>query len=426
VLIAIPAVIVVLRVYPVVLRGLLRGSARGSGATAFLGLARAARTALTPALPAFALVLALSVAAFAGTVRDAVSRGEVTASWQAAGADATIAASAQFNPSATISPAALRAAAAVPGITHAAAVWQGDWIPQNGPAVTGLVVDPASYAALVAATQTFPQVPVRLLAAGAAGTGPAGSPQPVLASPQAAAELGRGVTTLSSQAAVRPVRVRVAGVLAGTPALPAGGAFVVMPLAAIHPESGSVPVNKLLLTGAGIDPARLSAVVRAMIPGGVATFRSDILKGLTGAPLQHGTFVLFTLAAVTAAALGLAVMLLELSLGSAERESTLARLATMGLGEGQRTRVVVLEVLPAVIAAAVAAWACALVLPQVIAPAVDLSVFTGSAAAVALAPDAASIVLPLAGLVVVAVAGLAVEIRANRRRRVAASLRAGG
>ena len=44
--------------------------------------------------------------------------------------------------------------------------------------------------------------------------------------------------------------------------------------------------------------------------------------------------------------------------GAAERKATLARLATMGLGEGQRAGVVALEVLPAVIAAAVAAWAC--------------------------------------------------------------------
>ena len=90
VLVAIPAVIVVLRLYPLVLRGLLRASARSSRAPAFLGLARASRTALTPALPAFALVLALTVAAFAGMVRDAVINGEVAASWQTAGADATV------------------------------------------------------------------------------------------------------------------------------------------------------------------------------------------------------------------------------------------------------------------------------------------------------------------------------------------------
>lgn len=163
-----------------------------------------------------------------------------------------------------------------------------------------------------------------------------------------------------------------------------------------------------------------------MLPGAVTTYRSDSLKGFTGAPLQHGTFVLFALALLAAAGLGLAVMLLELALGAAEREITLARLAAMGLGEGQRARVVVLEVLPAVIAAAVAAVACALVLARVVAPAIDLSVFTGSITGVALAPDVASFALPLVGLAVIAVLALGLEIRAGRRHAVAGSLRVGG
>jgi putative ABC transport system permease protein len=425
VLIAIPAVIVVLRVYPLVLRGLLRGYARRPGATAFLGLARAARTALTPALPAFVLVLALTVAAFAGMVRDAVTRGEVTASWQATGADASIMASSQQATGAALSPAAVRALAAVPGVTHAARVWQEGWTTPDGTRVTGLAVDPAEYATLVAATQTFPAVPAGLLTAAATG-----APQPVLASPQAAADLGADPVTLTSGAAVRPVKVQLARVLSGTPALPAGGEFVIMPLAAIHstatpPEPTAALVNELLLTGTGIDQPRLTALANDEAPGSVATFRSDELKALTTAPLQRATFQLFGLALVVAAVLGLAVMLLELALGAAEREATLARLATMGLGEGQRTRVVALEVLPAVLAAAVAAWICAVALPRLVAPAMDLSVFTGSTAAVPLTPDTASIAVPLAGLAVVALVALAVEIRSGRRR-VAAKLRIDG
>ncbi len=89
-----------------------------------------------------------------------------------------------------------------------------------------------------------------------------------------------------------------------------------------------------------------------MLPGVVVTFRSDALSALANGPLQHGAFTLFSLAVGVAAILGLAVMFLELALGSSEREATLARLATMGLGEGQRAWVVALEVLPAVIAAA--------------------------------------------------------------------------
>jgi putative ABC transport system permease protein len=428
ILVAIPAVIVVLRLYPLVLRGLLRASARSSRAPAFLGLARASRTALTPALPAFALVLALTVAAFAGMVRDAVINGEVAASWHTAGADATVTSSYTAQ-SFTILPAAARAVAAVPGVTHAAEVMNEFWTTTAGSQVDVLAVDPASYAALVAHTPGFPQVSAGLLAT----PGKAGAPQPVLVSPQAAALLGvpgqGGAVTLSTrQASLQPVRVRVAGVIASTPALPAGGAFVIMPLAAIKsaitpPEP--IGVNEMLLTGGSIDRARLTAVLRHALPAGVAAFRSDILSALTSGPLQRGAFTLFSLGVVVAAILGLAVVLLELALGAAEREATLARLATMGLGEGQRAWVVALEVLPAVIAAAVAAWACALALPRVLAPDIDLSVFTRSSVAVKLAADAASFAVPLAGLAVLTAVALGIEIRSGRRRE-ASSLRIGG
>ena len=207
--------------------------------------------------------------------------------------------------------------------------------------------------------------------------------------------------------------------IASTPALPAGGAFVIMPLAAIKSAVTSpepIPVNEMLLTGESIDRGRLTTVLRHALGDGVATFRSDVLSALTSGPLQHGAFTLFSLAVVVAAILGLAVMLLELALGAAERKATLARLATMGLGEGQRAGVVALEVLPAVITAAVAAWACALALPRVLAPDLDLSVFTKSSVAVKLAADAASFAVPLAGLAVLAAVALGIEIRSGRRR----------
>jgi putative ABC transport system permease protein len=358
-----------------------------------------------------------------------VVNGEVAASWQTAGADATVTSS-QAAQSFTISPAAARAVAAVPGVTHAAEIMNEFWTTPAGRQVNVLAVDPASYAELVARTPGFPQVPAGLLAT----PGKAEAPQPVLVSPQAAALLGApgqgsGAVTLSTrQASLRPIQVRVAGVISSTPALPAGGAFVIMPLAAIKstitpPEP--IPVNEILLTGGSIDQAQLTAVVRHTLPDGVVTFRSDVLSALTNGPLQHGAFALFSLAVVVAAILGLAVLLLELALGAPEREATLARLATLGLGEGQRAWVVALEVLPAIIAAAVAAWACAQALPQVLAPDIDLSVFTGSSVTVKLAADVASFAVPLAGLAVLAAVALGIEIR-SRRSRGAASLRIGG
>ena len=435
VLVAIPAVIAVLRLYPLALRGLLLLFARRRGAAAFLGLARAARVSLTPALPAFALVLALGVAAFAGTVRDAVTGGESAASWQAAGADVTIspvpvgnvARAASTVGSGGIGPAVRRAVAAVPGVTQIAGVFAAVWTTPGDQQIIGIAVDPAQYAALVATTQTFPPVAAASLAQG--------TPQPVLASPQAAAYLGGSTSVISTLVSVRPVRIRVAGVLSGTPALPGGGtsappgggAFVVLPLSALRPQAGAGPVqvNELLLTGSGIDRARLTTVLRETMPGAVTAYRSDILDALSAAPLQHGAFELFELALVAVAVLGLAVMLLEIALGAAEREAALARLATMGLGDRQRAVVVAWEVLPPVLAAAVAALACALVLPLVLRPAVDLSVFTQNPSVTApLSPSAGAVLAPLAALIVVALAALLAELRRGGRG-VAASLRAG-
>ena len=414
VLVAIPAVIIVLRVYPLILRGLLKGAARGRSATGFLGLARAARTALTPALPAFALVLAITVAAFTGMIRDAVTHGEVSASWQTAGADVAVS---DVAAAGSISVAAQHALAAVPGVEHAATVtdWQMD-APDGSP-LTALAVSPAAYAALVASEPGWPAVKSGLLD----GNG-------VLVSPQALPDFdGIGTPVLTQDNGVAPLRVRVTGVLSGTPALPAGGAFVLMSDALASRQPAVTP-NVMLLNGPGIDTARATALVTRILPGAVTVARSDILGSLTGAPVQRGAFGLFILALVVAAGLGLAVMLLQLALEAADREATLARLATMGLGQGQRARLVLLEVLPAVVAAAVAAVACALLLPRIVAPAINLSVFTGttptgSGVPVPLTPDAASFLLPIAGLVLVAAVTLGIEIRV--RRGVVATLRGG-
>ena len=255
VLVAIPVVIVVLRLYPLVLRGLLRLSARTSRAPAFLGLARASRTALTPALPAFALVLALTVAAFAGMVRDAVTNGEVAASWQTTGADVTVTPA----PNLIIPPAAVREIASVPGVTHATGVFNDTLEHPGGRAAHRPRGGPGQ---LRGAGGRLPGVP-------AGGRRPDSG-----ARPGRSAAAGPGVTagrwpiSATAWSRSRPTRrqeaaipVRVAGVLSSTPALPGGGAFVIMPVAAIKSTATPpvpTPVTEMLLNGGSIDHARLS------------------------------------------------------------------------------------------------------------------------------------------------------------------------
>ena len=78
----------------------------------------------------------------------------------------------------------------------------------------------------------------------------------------------------------------------------------------------------------------------------------------------------------------------------AERDLTLARLTTMGLQQGRQIWLVLGEALLTVIAAIAAGVACAVALPMLTGPALNLSVFTGSTAPVPIAPDLVALGVP--------------------------------
>jgi len=421
VLVAVLAVIVILRLYQVLLRALARASARRRGVVGFVGLTRASAATVTFALPALTLVLAVTMASFTGMVKQAVANSEVEASWQMTGADVAVSGPRAQNIAASlISPSAVASMAEVPGVTRAAAVLVVPLSVAGGAVITGIVVDPASYAALVASSKVFPPVNPALLTA-ASGRD---AVTPVLASPQAAADLAApGNDSIFAQQGLPGLRVRITGELASTPALPGGGAFIVLPQSAI---GAAHPVDLMLLNGPSINMTRLRALAQATTGSAelLISTRSAALQQLAGAPLQQGTFLIFALAIGYAIALALAVVLLQLALGAPDREVILARLATMGLPERRRGLLAAVEVLPAIAAAAVAAIGCAIALPQVVDPALNLSVFTQSQVPVPLQPDAASFALPLAGLALVTVIALGYEVRSRRGRGVAVTMRA--
>ena len=373
VLVAIPVVIIMLRLYPLAVHGLLRVSARGTGATGFVAMSRAARSSLTGVLPAFALVLALSLATFAGMTSNGITRGEIAASWHTTGADVLIDAGPAAGP---VSTAAVQAIVGVRGVRHATAVWLTTWVTPFGQPVTVIAVDPPAYAALVADTP-FPAFSAAAIGRGSGPILPVATTVPVLASPGAAAVLGTGPTQLNSLYPMGPFTVRVAGTLSGTPAEPGGGSFAIMPLETLPGLVGQPAPNVVLVTGSGIDHAQLSAVASKVIPGALITFRSMVLASLASSPLQHGAELIVGLTIAAAGAFGLFIVILGLALGSAERELTLARLTVMG--HDRDTGLVMAEAMPAVLAAVVAGAACAVLLPRLIGSSIDLSAFTGTA-----------------------------------------------
>ncbi len=429
-LVAVPAAIVMVRVYPVVVGWLVRLAGRRHGVSAFVGLARSVRGSVSTVLPVFALVLALGVIAFGATLRAAVLRGDVAASWSATGADAVVDAGSSSLP---LDQAAQRAIDAVPGVRRTTVLTVLAGTAADSSTLAVVVVSPASYAALVATTP-LPPFPARELGGGlkgTAGTGPPGTGPPglaarvpALASPSAAVAIRHGPQVLVG---IRPVAMRLAGRIASLPGVPNTTPFVVVPYQAMARVMGASlgPPNLMLIVGAHVDAARLRSVAARLLPGSTVSLRSTALAALTDAPLPRGAYVSFAQGVAAAAALGAVILAIMLALGARPRELTLARLLTMGLSPGQARRLVVAEVLPAIVASAAGGVCCAWALVRLLGPAVDLAPLTGTSAAVRVGADYAVLGYLTAGLLVLALATLLAQSAATRFRGVARALRVG-
>ena len=415
VLVAIPAALLVMRGYPFVLRLLTRVTRRRRGVVMIVGLARSSAAAQAGVLPAFALVLAFSVAAFAGMARSAVAAANVAASWRTAGADATVTAP-EVGPG--ITPAALRAIAGVPGVQRTAAVAVATATSGQGYNLPVAIVDPRSYAALTAATPLPPFRAGALARAGVPGTSAARVP--VLVSPSARDIVHNGS---SLYVAGRTLRVQVAGHPDSFLGVPSGGLFAVLPQWALGAQAP--PATAAAVVGQHVNTAALVATAHRAVPGSHVTLRSQVLAGIAGAPLPHGGFVTFAQGAGAAAGLSLLVLALTLVLSARSREMTLARLATMGLGPAQSRRITVVETLPAILAAAVGGAACALALVPLVGPSVNLAAFTGTPVVVPLHANVMAIAAIAAGLIVLAWVTLAGQSRLARGRGTTQALRVG-
>lgn len=408
VLVAIPAAIIVMRLYPVALRWLLRLAGRRSGVTIFVGLARGARTAVSSALPVFALVLALALIGFGATLRGAIDRGEVLASWQLTGADAVI----EEPSGSTLSPALQRSIGAVPGVQRTATAFVTSGATTLNPIVPIVEVSPAQYAALVAGTSA-PAFPAKLLAR------PAGSKVvvPVLVTPGARSLLSGGQLVTGGQT----LNIRVAGTVPSLAGQVGGSQFVVVPAWSVR----AAPPNVMAVVGARLNDRVLTRLIqRIPAPAPGLELRANVLRSLQTAPLPRSGYIAFAQGAAAAGAFCVLILLLSMVLGARSRRMTLARLATMGMSRAQARRLSIVETVPAIVAAALGGAACVIALVPLLAPAISLSAFTGSPASVPVRDDPAVLAASVGALLLLALLTIVIQAGLASRRQ-ASSLRVG-
>ncbi|MER6206848.1 FtsX-like permease family protein [Streptomyces sp. NPDC001642] len=414
VLVGVIAALVLVRVYPFLLRRLTRPAGRLRGVVAHLSLARAGRTSVSAVLPLLALLTALTTAAFGGSVLAGVSDARDHAALLSVGADARIDATAPL-------PAQLPSKVSrLPGVQGLAGVSiTYDAKPLDGLEAVPLVgVDPGSYGALADRTGlgAFPQGQLKRPARSDAVL-------PALASPSVASAYGTHpfLVRLPDTSAVT---VRIVLVRDATPAL-SGADFLVIDRSGL--SGTTARPTSLLVTGDRVSGAALRSAAGSS--AGV-TVRAEERARYVDSPLQSGAGRIYTAAVAAGAGYAVLALLLSLLRAAPERAALLARLRTMGLTRAQGRRLLVLESLPqAVLAAAGGAltgWATI----RLLAPGIDL---TSVALASTQSPlgeahlrtDPLSLTVPALGVLVVAVGVAGVQAWWSGRRGSIRELRAG-
>ncbi|MFJ4337491.1 FtsX-like permease family protein [Streptomyces sp. NPDC088915] len=372
VLVGLIAALVLVRVYPLPLRWLGRPARRLRGAVGPLALARAGRASSTGTLPLLALVLALTTAAFGGSVLAGVAGARDRAALLATGADARIDAPVEWTPLPAGLPEAVRGAAGVRDLAPVQIEYGVDLPSHEGTSAEAMSaplvgVDPASYTRLAKRTG-FGAFPAELLApTGRGGEGAAADTDrvlPAIASPSVAERLGR--EPLEVVAAAGTFRVEVVGVRSTTPALP-GEDFLLVNGADLARRGATA----LLVTGP-VDGAALRGVVREGAKDFRVTLRSEERAGYVDSPLQSGAERIYLGAIGAGAGYAVVAVLLSLAQGAPERNALLARLRTMGLTRRQGRRLLGLEALPQAVLAALGGALVGWATVPLLAPGVDL------------------------------------------------------
>ncbi|MGW4499921.1 FtsX-like permease family protein [Micromonospora sp. NPDC004336] len=437
VLLAAAAAVLALRAYPWPLRLVSRLAARTRGSVAFLGTARAGRSAA--ATPLVVVVLAVATAAFCAVVAAGIESSRDRVATRTVPGDALISGD-------RLAPDTGAHLERLPGVRAAAPLLeepaQQVAVDRLGTAARMasarvLVVDGPALERLVRSAGVDVAVPEALLAP-AGGTGPL----PAVVSPAVAADLTEAGLDGSAFVTVQGQRYefRVADRAASFPLVrPDSDRFVVLPAQALPARAADPVPTGFLVAGDDLDVDALrrvgdegqsryqsgGAVTGGERPRGVdvltwAETRRRLGDGGANGVLAFG----FVAGAAGGTVLGLLAIAFTVLAGARARGQVLSRLRTLGLSRRQWRGLLLVELAPLVGVSVLTGALVGAVLPLLLTPVLGLSAFTGGGEVrVSFEPGLVAAVVAL-GAVALGFA-VAVEALNNRRMRLGEVLRLG-
>ncbi|MGZ3588910.1 MAG: FtsX-like permease family protein [Candidatus Limnocylindrales bacterium] len=415
-LVGLAAAILAVRLFPLLMRGLVGLAAWRRELVPVLAMRRATRGGTTaPVL--LVLLAAVTIGSFASATLVHLDRAAEAIAWQDVGAAFRLTAGgAALSPD--LDPATL------PGVEAAAEAYQAPVSPTAGGSLLQLVaLDTPAYSTVVRGTPAELALPVELLAAPQPG-----APIPALVSP--------GLVTGTTHIAVgdvfqltvggHPDSVRVVALSDTFPTIPSGTGFVIVSRDALAAaSSAALAPTEAFLRAPDAALRDLRVALAASDPQASVLGRAAQTEQLRGSPV-----VLAVAAGVAAATAGAALyaalaVAAALALAAEARALEMAHLRVLGMSDREALRLVLVEHGPTVVAAFVGGLLLGLGLFVLLRQGLGFDAVVGSAAAVPLQVDPLHLAVLLAVVVAIIIAGVAIAAILQRRAAPAAAVRRG-
>ncbi|KHL12476.1 hypothetical protein CLV56_1772 [Mumia flava] len=362
-LVCLVAVLLAARVLPLLARGAVAWQSRRRGLVGLLGAARA-RDDRVSTVALAAVVAALAIAVFSGTVVATLDAGRVATAQERAGADVRV-------DGEDLDPAAVRRLGETPGVRTVATVATTAHVSLADPSGTAYVSRVLVDADALGAVQT-----------GLAGAVPAvdtlgetvDGRVPVVVSSAVADRLDG-----AEDVEVDGVPARVVGVAPSATPLATTRTWVLMDSGVLGDAApGSVPVTTVLVdVDPGAEPAVAAEARDLVAPAEVTTVRAQE-AALDGDPSVAGVHRAALWSAAVCAALVVVVIAMALLGGGAARARDLAVVRALGLSRVRERGLPVWEVGLMSAAAATAGSVAGLALGLLVLGEIDLRPFTGA------------------------------------------------
>jgi putative ABC transport system permease protein len=407
-LLAAAATIVILRVFPHILRFATRLAAGRPGVVGLLAGARATRTAGI-GLPLLSLTIALGLVVFSGITAASLQHGQERAAAEAVGADVQV--------DGPIPSSAVQDLRARPGVT---AVSAGELLAErtfdigSGVQVTLLGLDAAQYDLIAARHEDRYRGEVAQLAT------PSAAPRAVV-SPALLPEIATSGSTVMY--AGNPVALDVVG----TTDLGAPGELLVIVDRSAFNRAGPqelVP-DRLWVDGPGAAAAVQQVIASDAWPRVTVTDRVQWLEHARSLPLVKGLLGLLAAAALVLAAYAAVALALTVVATSPERGRTLSTLRTLGLDGRAAWAITLGEMTPLAVAGAVAGAAIGLGVPLLLTSALGLDSITGELRTTPVVLTAGPFLLAIGASLVALALSVVIEAAVRRRDQLAEVLRSG-